>query len=72
MTIWRWRHHRAPLPKWLADILADRIQTRVEEAHEAQKQLNDFRTLPPRPPRELSGYCAGLHRTAEDWAALGD
>jgi len=79
MTVWRWRHDRAPLLKWVADILADRIQTRVEEAHEAQKQLNDFRALPPKPPRKLSGCCAGLNRrtkrlpvTAEDWAALGD
>jgi hypothetical protein len=62
MAIWRWRHDRAPLPKWVADILADRIQTRVEEAHAAQSQLHDFLREPPKPPRKLSGCCAGRER----------
>jgi hypothetical protein len=78
MSVWRWRHDRSPLPTWVADILADLIQTKVIEAHAAQDQLRDFRALPPRPPRKLTGCCAGLHRrakrmpvTSEDWAALG-
>jgi hypothetical protein len=35
MTIWRWRHDRAPLPKDVVDILVDLIQTKINEAHEA-------------------------------------
>ena len=78
MTIWRWRHDTAPLPKWVLKTLPDLVQVKVAEAHEAQVQLRDFLTLPSRPPRKLTGCCAGLHRrvkkmpvTAEDWAALG-
>jgi hypothetical protein len=78
MTVWRWRHDRSPLPVQVADLLVDRVQFRVMEAHEAQNQLRYFLALPPRPPRPLSGCCAGLHRrakrvpvTPEDWAALG-
>ena len=62
MTIWRWRHDRSPLPNWVTDVLEGLVQTRVEEAHAAQAQLRDFRRLPPRPPRPLSGACAGYFR----------
>src|SRR5215472_10275256 len=79
MTIWRWRHDRAPLPKWVADVLSNLLQSKVAEAHLAQTEFRDFLALPPRPPRKLSGCCAGRHRrikrmpvTAADWAALGD
>jgi Homeodomain-like domain len=78
MTVWRWRHDRSVLPIRVAEWLVDRVQFRVTEAHEAQNQLRDFLALPPRPPRPLSGCCAGLHRrakrmpvTPEEWAALG-
>ena len=33
MTIWRWRHDRTPLPKWVTDVLPDLIQRTVEKAH---------------------------------------
>jgi hypothetical protein len=79
MTIWRWRHDRTPLPKWVTDVLPDLIQRTVEEAHLAQTVFRDFLALPPKPERPLSGCCAGLHRrvkkmpvTAADWAALGE
>jgi len=79
MTVWRWRHDRAPLPPGVADLLAQIIRDRVREAHLAEKQLNDFRREPPRPPRKLSGCCAGRARrvkrislTDEEWdAAFG-
>jgi hypothetical protein len=77
MTVWRWRHDRSPLPQRVSDILDDLVQSKVVEAHEAQEQLRYFRSLPPRPPRTLTGCCAGRHRrakrlpvTPEDWAAL--
>jgi hypothetical protein len=78
MSVWRWRHDRAPLPKWVADILPDLIQAKVAEAHEAQTQFGYFLREPPKPPRKLSGCCAGRYRkakrmprTPEEWAALG-
>jgi hypothetical protein len=46
----------------VADILDGLVQKRVEQAHEAQTQLRYFRQLPPRPPRPLTGYCAGYTR----------
>jgi hypothetical protein len=76
MTVWRWRHDRSPLPEWVMDILDDLVQIKVEQSHAAQNYLRDFRALPPRPPRKLTGCCAGRHRrvkrlpvTPEDWAA---
>jgi hypothetical protein len=79
MTVWRWRHDRSPLPEWVMDILDDLVQIKVEQSHAAQSELRYLRSLPPRPPRKLTGCCAGRHRiakrlpvTAEDWAALGD
>jgi hypothetical protein len=62
MSIWRWRHDRAPLPDWVAVIMTDLIQIKVEEAHQAQDQLRYYRAEPPRPPRPLSGCCAGRAR----------
>jgi hypothetical protein len=79
MTIWRWRHGRSPLPRRVAEIMIDPVQYRVLQAHEAKNQLRYFLELPPRPPRKLTGCCAGRHRrakrlpvTPEDWAALGE
>ena len=78
MTVWRWCHDQSSLPTPVAETLADVIQNKVLEVHAAQNHLRDFLALPPRPPRPLSGCCAGLHRrakrvpvTPEDWAALG-
>src|SRR5262245_46797647 len=62
MTIWRWRHDRAPLPKWVAGALPDLVQEKVAEAHMAQEELRYFLALPPKPPRPLSGCCAGYAR----------
>jgi len=62
MTVWRWRHDLSEPPKWAADVLADLIQSKVAEAHQAQQQLRYFLFLPPKPERPLSGCCAGLHR----------
>ena len=79
MTIWRWCHDLSPLPRYVAEILVDVVQDRVLDAHAAKNHLRDFLALPRRPPRPLSGCCAGRHRrakrlpvTPEDWAALGD
>ncbi len=79
MSIWRWTHDKAPLPRYVADVLSDLIQSRVAEAHAAQDGLRYICALPPPPPRKLTGVCAGRHRrakrlpvTAEDWATLGD
>jgi hypothetical protein len=78
MTIWRWCHDRSPLPRYVAETLADIVQDRVLDAHAAKNHLRDFLALPPKLPRPLSGCCAGRHRrakrmpvTPEDWAALG-
>lgn len=60
MSIWRWRHDRAPLPSWLVEALPDLIQKKVAEAHLAQAELGYFLALPPKPPRKLSGCCAGF------------
>jgi hypothetical protein len=62
MQVWRWRHDRSPLPRHVAEQLVDRVQFRVLEAHEAQNQLRYFLELPPKPPRPLSGVCAGYYR----------
>jgi hypothetical protein len=79
MTIWRWRHDQSQPPESVAGVLADRIEGKVREVQAAEDELRCFRALAPRPPRKLSGCCAGLSRrakrlprTAEDWAALGD
>jgi hypothetical protein len=78
MTVWRWRHDRAPLPGHVIKALTDLIQSKVIEAHEAQTQFGYFLLEPPKPPRPLSGCCAGRYRrpkrmprTPEEWAALG-
>jgi hypothetical protein len=78
MTIWRWRHDKAPLPKRVIDALPELLQQRVAEAHLAQTEFRYFLLEPPKPLRPLSGCCAGRHRkikriprTAEEWAALG-
>jgi hypothetical protein len=62
MTVWRWRHDRAPLPRWLVEALPDLIQSKVAEAHLAQTELGHFLALPPKPPRKLSGCCAMYRR----------
>jgi hypothetical protein len=78
MTIWRWRHDKAPLPKRVIDALPELLQQRVAEAHLAQTEFRYFLLEPPKPLRQLSGCCAGLHRkikkmprTAAEWVALG-
>jgi hypothetical protein len=58
MTIWRWRHDRAPLSNRVMEVLPDLIQAKVAEAHLAQTELGYFLALPPKPPRKLSGCCA--------------
>jgi hypothetical protein len=63
MTVWRWRHDRAPLPEWVVRILSELVQRKVAEAHEAQNALRYFLALPRKPPPPLSGCCAGYVRT---------
>jgi hypothetical protein len=65
MTIWRWRHDRVPLPQWVVKALTDLVQRKVAEVHEAQQELRYFMSLAPRPPRPLSGCCAGYERNSE-------
>jgi hypothetical protein len=62
MTLLRWRRKKPPPPRWVLDALKDPIQTKVEEAHAAQFELNYSLGLPPRPPRKLSGCCARYER----------
>ncbi len=68
MSVWRWTRDNAPLPKNVADILADLIQNKVAEACAARDELRYLRALPPRPPRPFSGCCAGRKRAAENEA----
>jgi hypothetical protein len=67
MTIWRWRHDRSPLPEWVWKILNDLVQDKVREAHEAQQEFRYFLQEPPKPPRKLSGCCAGRYRKPKKW-----
>jgi len=62
MTVWRWRHDRAPLPRWLVEALPDLIQSKVAEAHLAQTEFGYFLALPANPTRKLSGCCAMYRR----------
>jgi hypothetical protein len=63
MTIWRWRHDRSPLPESVSKILPDLLHAKVAEAHEAQQDFRYFLQEPPKPPRKLSGCCAGRQRS---------
>jgi hypothetical protein len=63
MTIWRWRHDRSPLPEWVSKILTDLLQAKVAEACEARQEFGYFLQEPPKPPRKLSGCCAGRQRS---------
>jgi hypothetical protein len=67
MTVWRWRHDRSLVPKWVSDILVNHVQSKVAEACTARDDLRYFRQLPPRPPRPLSGCCAGYVRKPKYW-----
>ena len=69
MRVWRWCHDRAPLPEWVADVLADRVHESVRQVHEAQDRLRQFRALPPKPPRPLSGCCKGRERRLKGFAS---
>jgi hypothetical protein len=61
-TIWRWCHGLSPLPRYVAEILVDVVRDRILDAHAAQNHLRDFLAQPPKPPRPLSGACAGYSR----------
>jgi hypothetical protein len=61
MTIWRWRHDKAPLPERVLNELERLIQKRVAESHQAQTDLRNYR-LEPRPEPPLSGFCADRNR----------
>ena|SRR5450756_2094177 len=65
MTIWRWRHDRTPLPRWVVEALPGLIQNKVAEAHLAQTELGYFLALPPKPPRALSGCCVNTKRKGD-------
>jgi len=67
MTVWRWRHDRAPLPKRVIEALPELIQERVAEAHLAQTEFGYFLREPRKPPRKLSGCCAGRARRVKKW-----
>jgi hypothetical protein len=62
----------------VADVLTDLVQKTVEQVHQAQDDLRRYRAEPPKPPRKLSGCCAGygrklkkIPRTAAEWTAVG-
>lgn len=59
-TIWRWCHDLSPLPRYVAETLADIVQDKVLDAHAAKNHLSDFLALPPKPPRKLTGCCGGF------------
>src|SRR5262245_2116098 len=61
-TIARWARLTPPPPRWVLDELKDIIQKRVEAVHFAQNELKYYMAEPPRPPRKLSGCCAGYQR----------
>jgi hypothetical protein len=61
MTIWRWRHGRH-IPDWVAEVLTKLVHEKVAEAHDAEQGLRWYRQEPPKPPRKLSGCCAGYMR----------
>jgi hypothetical protein len=63
MTIWQWRHDRSPLAEWVSKILDDQLQAKVAEACEARQEFRYFLQEPPKPPRKLSGCCAGRQRS---------
>jgi hypothetical protein len=71
MTIWRLRHGRAAMPEWALEALPDLIQAKVAEAHLAQTELRDILALPPKPPRPLSGCCAGRQRRTKQLSMVG-
>jgi hypothetical protein len=78
MQVWRWRHDRAPLPERVLKALPDLLHAKVAEAHLAQTEFGYFLREPPKPPRRLSGCCAGYGRklktrprTDAEWTALG-
>jgi hypothetical protein len=58
MTIWRWRHEKSPLPRWVLDDLAELIQKRREKDSQAAVDVSYLQQLPARPPRKPSGCCA--------------
>jgi hypothetical protein len=62
MTMWRWCHDLSPLPRHVAETLADVIQNKVLEVHAAKNHLRDYLALPEKLPRPLSGACAGYWR----------
>jgi hypothetical protein len=43
-------------------ILTDLVQAKVAEACEARQEFRYFLQEPPKPPRKLSGCCAGRQR----------
>jgi hypothetical protein len=67
-TIAHWARLAPPPPGWVLDALTGPIQKKVEEAHAAQFELNLLLKQPPKPPRKLSGCCAGYARKpAKHW-----
>jgi hypothetical protein len=61
-TIWRWCNDPSSLPRYVAEILADVVQDKISDAHAAKNHVRDFLAQPPKPPRHLSGACAGYSR----------
>jgi hypothetical protein len=47
MSVWRWRHDRAPLPVFVLNLLPDLLQSKVAEAHQAQQDFRYFLAEPP-------------------------
>ena len=51
MTIWRWCHDLSPLPRHVAETLADIVRDKVSDAHAALNHVRDFLALPEKLPR---------------------
>jgi hypothetical protein len=65
MTIWRWSHDRAPLPRPVAEVLDQLVHIKVTESHQAEQELRWFLQRPDPPPRPLSGCCTGYVRKSD-------
>ena len=61
MTIWRWRHDKAPLPNWVSDDLAGLIQKRVAEGSRSAGRAQPFSSTAAPPSAPTVGRHGEVH-----------
>lgn len=61
MSVWRWSHGRAPIPKWAAERLDDLARDKFAAVSAARDSIRDALER-PMPRRRLTGCCAVQHR----------